>query len=233
MLQNNLAKKALERLLTKEEAEELYNDLEKQTTARLKSLFGEKKYSELFPSKRHGDTWSVPPIGWVDHYTAAPFAKGTLLWFSNQPRNVQGNSSAHFVIDRDGFPFVIIPHTHVAFHARSANQTHFGCEMVCAGKLKKEKNQLYYLENIPLPLSEYKNVVDKNDILWHNFTKEQKLTNIVLKRTLIALYPSLKRENFVDHRKVDPTRKIDCGPLWPLEKINDLVFSGQKIQEEF
>jgi N-acetyl-anhydromuramyl-L-alanine amidase AmpD len=35
------------------------------------------------------------------------------------------------------------------------------------------------------------------------------------------------RERFTDHNHLDPDRKRDCGPLWPLDNLNNLVFLWQ------
>jgi len=219
--------------LDKSGAVQLYQKLQQSTELRLKAVFGLAKYNMYFPSKRHGNSWeNGQPTGWVDHYTAAPIARSSLLWFSNYPRNDSSTSSAHFVVDRDGFPFVIIPHNLVAYHARSANATHFGCEMVCAGKLKEQKKQLYYMDNIPLPLTLYNEVLEADGAIWHNYTMAQKTMNVILKRMLRQIYPQLQREKFVDHHAVDPQRKEDCGPLWPMDKLNDLAFNSATIPEE-
>jgi N-acetyl-anhydromuramyl-L-alanine amidase AmpD len=64
---------------------------------------------------------------------------------------------------------------------------------------------------------------------WDPYESEMVISNIVLKRLCIAAIPSLDQHQFVEHRDIDPDRKSDCGPLWPLRVTNTLAFNYRDI----
>jgi N-acetyl-anhydromuramyl-L-alanine amidase AmpD len=169
----------------------------------------------------------------VDHFTGGVRASDTLRWFSARPRAAGvGNSSAHVVIARDGAIIALIdPITTIAWHARAESYTHVGIEHVNAGLLRKEGEEFFFQNTrkyVALRVPQLQEV--EPDKFWEPYTPKQVVSNIILKRWLIAALPGMmKREHFVDHQQIDPTRKIDCGPLWPLQEINDLVFSGEAL----
>jgi N-acetyl-anhydromuramyl-L-alanine amidase AmpD len=203
----------------------------KESEHLIRHYVGDSFYEAYFPTERHGGPWSHGnPTGVVDHYTAAAFAPGTLKWFSSQPRKDQSNSSAHVVIDRNGAIMIVVdPMTTIAWHATKANPTHIGIEHVNCGLLRKSMGQIFYMENVPYPAVRTPDVYMDNVTgnHWEPFTSAQIVSNIVLKRWLTWAIPELTRPNFVEHKDVDPTRKVDCGPLWPAAVINDLVFSDR------
>lgn len=201
----------------------------------IEKLVGGSFYAQFFPSSRHGDFWDTEyPHGVVDHYTAGVRASGTVKWFSDRPRGEGvGGSSAHAVIDRNGAIIIIIdPILYIAWHAKKANFSHVGIEHVNAGLLRKEGNKFYWQEQRPYPDARVAELQKINGKFWEPYYTPQIVSNIIFKRWLIESRPDkMVREHFVDHQQVDPTRKIDCGPLWPLDGINDLVFSGAPIRE--
>ena len=221
---------------------ELDSDSAKQTIERLrlegvrltKEYVGEDFYKKYFPSERHGSNWkNGRPIGIVDHYTAGIAADRTLKWFSNRDRGEGiGNSSAHFIIDRDGTIITVIdPLSLIAWHARGANGTHIGIEHVNAGLLSKTDEGFKYLKIRDYPKERKKDIQGVEGQPWEPYTTAQIVSNIVLKRWLVWAIPTLKRSHFVDHQQVEPKRKRDCGPLWPLDTINSLVFNGKAFRD--
>jgi len=200
-----------------------------------KELVGKTFYDAYFPSDRHGNHWAGGcPFGIVDHFTAGTRASGTLKWFSSKPRGAGvGNSSAHAVIDRDGAIIIVIdPLMNIAWHAPGANGTHVGIEHVNAGLLRKVGEKYFYQVNRKYPNSRTSELQTIGNKIWEPYYTKQIVSNIILKRWLIEARPDMmKREYFVDHQQVDPQRKIDCGPLWPLDGINDLVFSEEPVRD--
>ena len=204
----------------------------------IQASVGPNFYIKNFPTSRHGSTWSAGnPIGWVDHYTAGINARGALMWFSNMDRGPSGgNSSAHFVIDYDGTIMTVVdPLTTIAWHATVANSSHIGCEIVNAGLLGKDPNGGYtYLGSPAYPKDRWPNIFFSPDGRpWEPYTPQQIIANLCLKRLLLCAIPGLRPDRFTDHQAIDPARKIDCGPHWPLAHLNRLVFSWAGIVEEF
>jgi N-acetyl-anhydromuramyl-L-alanine amidase AmpD len=220
--------------LLEEDARLVINTLSAESERLIKKYVGEEFYNQYYPSNRHGGNWDDDhPIGLVDHYTAGISARGTLKWFSNRDRGPGvGNSSAHFVMDRNGATMVIVdPLTTLAWHATWANRNHIGIEHVNAGLLSKnDKGELLYMNRHAYPDSRKDLPQEISGNLWEPYTAAQVVANIVLKRWLIQAIPTLTREHFVDHEIIDPERKTDCGPLWPLAELNDLVFSWRPIR---
>jgi len=198
----------------------------------IQEYVGAAFYEKYFPTNRTGGLWAQGnPFGVVDHYTAGIHTKGTLRWFSSEPRkNDKYTSSANVVIAPEGeIIFVVNPMTTVAWHARKDSHTHIGVEHVNAGLLRKKGEDFYYQGTRPYPHGWTPNVQKVGDEYWEPYTADQIMSNIILKRWLIAAIPTLNKGYFVDHEMIDPLRKRDCGPLWPLQTINELAFSTRPL----
>lgn len=204
----------------------------------IRALVGETFYAAYFPTNRHGKEWGDgQPTGLVDHYTAAPWAAGTLRWFSSQERKdkqgnlLKGNSSAHVVLDRNGACMIVVdPLATVAWHATWANPTHIGIEHVNCGLLRKEGNAFYFMENLAYPTARVSQIQELDGKFWEPFTVLQFVSNIVLKRLFRWAMPTMDPDKFVEHKDIDPVNKIDCGPLWPRRELNTLAFSNKAFR---
>lgn len=197
---------------------------------------GKDFYENYYPTDRHGPEWKDGrPKGIVDHYTTGIDSKGVLRWFSSEPRGPDaGNSSAHVVIDRDGvITFVVNPLKNVAWHAPGANSTHIGIEIVNAGLLRKAGDRYYRMRAIPYLEDRIGSIREVNGEYWEPYTSAQTVANIALKRLFFAAIPTIKREYMVDHEMVNPQRKRDCGPLWPLQSLNDLVIHDVPFRDAY
>lgn len=222
--------------LPQEDARRVINDLQEESVLQIKAKVGDSFYAEHYPTNRHGPAWKDGlPFGLVDHYTAGISGRATLKWFSSREREEGvSNSSAHYVLDRDGIVLQLInPLEKISWHARSFSYTHIGIEHVNAGVLRKVNGELRYLNIRKYP----KDRVDQVQVIegehWEPYKVRQIVTNIVLKRWLLMAIPTLKHDGFIDHEMADPMRKRDCGPLWPLHDINALAFSDKPIRDMF
>jgi len=207
--------------------------LRRESVRMTKEYVGAELYRRYFPSRRTGGPWKEGnPIGVVDHYTAGIHAKRTLRWFSNEPRKVKYNSSANVVITPEGEIIIVVdPVAAIAWHARRDSHTHIGIEHVNAGLLCKKNGRYYYQGTRLYPQGWTPNIQKVGAEYWEPYTTAQIISNIVLKRWLVTAIPTLNRSYFVDHEVVDPLRKRDCGPLWPLQAINDLAFSSKPLRD--
>ncbi len=215
--------------LTQADARTALTLLQDESPTHIRARVGTRFYNSYFPTKRHGGAWkSEAPSGWVDHYTAGTSAKRTLKWFSSRDRGPGvGNSCSHFLMDHDGTVIVLVnPLTTVTWHATWANRTHLGIEHINAGRLTKNKAGAFlYMGKLLYPVKDEKPVQEIAGKFWEPYTTAQLVSNIVLKRLVYLAIPTLDPTKFVDHEIIDPKRKQDCGPLWPLEALNRLVFS--------
>jgi N-acetyl-anhydromuramyl-L-alanine amidase AmpD len=208
-------------------AQSILTQLDKIGQSKIVESVGATFYKANFPVVAKGPKWKVgQPRGVVDHYTAGLKMGGTLSWFSKA--HPEASVSAHFVMERDGTTVTLVnPMTEVAWHARGFNSEHIGIEHVNAGVLKKFEGSYFYLDRLLYPKERWVLVQEAEGAFWEPYTAFQVAANIVLKRWLAEAIPTLTREKFTDHHRIDPNRKRDCGPLWPLDEINTLVFSWQ------
>lgn len=220
--------------LDQEDAKKALNMLREESVEQIKKKVGEEFYAKHYPTNRHGGNWKRgAPVGLVDHYTSGISARGTLRWFSSKPRGAGvGNSSAHVVLGRDGILYVIVnPLEKITWHATWANKEYIGIEHVNAGLLlRKTDGKVYYMEQHAYPEDRIAQVQDIDNKPWEPYTPAQLVSNLVFKRWLIEAIPTMQEDKFTEHAEIDPERKKDCGPLWPLFELNDLVFSKKPVR---
>lgn len=197
-----------------------------------------RKYNVVqhYPTTRHGGDWQDgKPTGVVDHYTAGDSTRGTLLWFSSRARSSGiGNSSAHEVVSPEGEIITVVnPLTTVAWHAGRANNWAIGIEHVNCGKLthRERINKFYYRGSIPYTIDWDRPPAKVEGDFWEPYTTPQVLANILFKRLARRVVHTLRKSDFTQHSAISPSRKIDCGPLWPIQEINDLAFSDVPLTD--
>lgn len=222
-------------VLDQDDATRALEMLRKESAKHIEQRVGKEFFAQYYPTDRHGGLWNLNfPVGVVDHYTAGISPRGTLKWFSSRPREPGiGNSSAHVVLDREGILYVVVnPLKYIAWHAPGANSTSIGIEHVNAGLLlRKTSGEYRYLGTRKYPEDRVEQLQEVNEgEFWEPYTTAQLVVNIVFKRWLAQAVPGMKKDRFVDHQEVDPNRKKDCGPLWPLRELNALVFSMEAIR---
>ena len=81
-----------------------------------------KVFASPYRGSRNGAT--IDRI--ILHYTAGPTVQSTISWFLNNPRQV----SAHYVIDKNGDIYQMVPDAERANHCRGANSSSIGIEHV-------------------------------------------------------------------------------------------------------
>lgn len=191
----------------------------------------------------------------VLHYTAGASARSSAEWFRD-PRNA--NSSAHFVIDRDGTVLQCVALDDRAWHAggrtstwarKAVNQRSIGIEIANWGLLRgttPESLQTPYgkpydgtAEGVLLPTPADGPLFDRllrdgvslrdTHVLtyWEPYPAAQLAAVRQLLGTLGSLFPILRTPGpaprVVSHEEVDPTRKLDTGPLFPLDEARAWV----------
>lgn len=176
-------------------------------------------------SPNHGGT--ITPTLIVCHYTAGATMKGAVARFSNPANKV----SAHVVLERDGTLTQMVPFNIRAFHAgesswngkESVNGFSIGIECVNWGKLVKKQNGLCYsYAGALIPSTDVYTAHDGT--VWHKFPQVQLDALWSLAGALVNTYRTITE--VVDHQMVAPTRKIDCGPAFPLKLLKSHLFNN-------
>ncbi|MCZ8195475.1 MAG: N-acetylmuramoyl-L-alanine amidase [Aquidulcibacter sp.] len=154
------------------------------------------------------------PEGIIMHYTAGGSGKGSANYFASNPDSV----SAHFVIERDG---TVIQCRRTNFKANHAGKSSFrgliglnnytiGIEIANRGFSPTEKEG--WLK------SAHKNQSDWI-VWWEPYPDEQIRSVIEVSRALRAAHPTIKW--IAGHDDIAPGRKIDPGPAFPMQRVND------------
>jgi len=233
-LRNLLIQTAAGAMVNAEDANNALYALMAEGERVLKEWVGKRFYDNYFPTNRHGGHWkNGRPVGVVDHYTAGLEGARACRWFSSRARNPgEGSSSAHFVVEADGRCVVLVdPLTHIAYHATWANKDRVGIEHVNAGVLQEHEGAYFYQNVHPYPRERTANkrVEISGGEPWEVFSTAQVVMNVVIKRLLIATLDTMDPTKFVDHQQIDPRRKRDCGPMWPLWEVNKWAFSNGSL----
>ena len=159
------------------------------------------------------------------HDTAGRLDKGnTVKWFASPKCKV----SAHIVIERDGTITQMVPFNRRAWHAgesewngrKFCNSFAIGIEIVNPGKLDA-KGCAWFGQATTAPLRQFK-TREHGDGYWLDYTGEQLAAIRNVCRALVEEYPDCNE--IVTHWMVSPGRKIDCGPMLPLEEIRAHAF---------
>lgn len=170
----------------------------------------------------------VSPIYLIIHYTAGASLEGAVNWF----KNPEAQASAHLVIGRDGQIVQMVPFNKRAWHAgKSAwgnlegmNQYSIGIELVNAGKLRRRSDGKWvnWASNI-IRDDEVTEAIHKSETTaagWHEYAEAQIDAAIKVASLLNATY---QFTDVLGHEDVSPGRKVDPGPLFPLNSFRSIV----------
>ncbi len=196
----------------------------KITNHRLVGESGEAVSFRKSPNQSGG----VSPLYLILHFTAGATLDGAVSWFLNP----EAQASAHLVIGRDGAVVQMVPFNRRAWHAgKSAwgnleglNQYSIGMELVNAGKLRKRADgQWVTWSNHVIPADEVSTATHRNENAeagWHEYTEVQM---DAARRVAVLLNATYRFTDVLGHEDVSPGRKVDPGPLFPLNSFRSIV----------
>jgi N-acetylmuramoyl-L-alanine amidase len=96
--------------------------------------------------------------------------------------------------------------------------------------LEKRGNEYYAWFGRAYPAELVTQAVHRNQQTpryWHTYTEEQIQTMENICRSLIAEYAI---KYILGHEEISPTRKVDPGPAFPLDKFRNRIFGGDRDQ---
>ncbi|ANQ84965.1 N-acetylmuramoyl-L-alanine amidase [Azoarcus olearius] len=164
----------------------------------------------------------------VFHYTACSHADASAAFM-----NASGNRrvSAHLLVDSDGSITQFVDFNLRAWHAgvsewedyRDLNSHSIGVEIVNYGYLLKNSAGGFTLSNgrsSPFTPAEVVEARHRKEAVrhqyWHAFTPEQLETCEALVEVLFDAYAL---SDVLGHDDIAPTRKVDPGPAFPMDRI--------------
>ena len=167
----------------------------------------------------------------VIHFTAGSSLASSVNVLTHPDNNV----SAHFVVGRNGNIVQILPTNKIAWHAGDShyegrsglNQYSIGIELDNAGQLKARGNGAYE--------SWFGEIYSECEVLtaqhnnqqtigyWHKYTDVQLANTLSLCKTLCRYY---NISTIVGHDEIAPSRKVDPGPAFPIQKFKAIVLQG-------
>lgn len=236
-----------------EDAAALFQDLYTWTQGEARRIAG-PAFQADFPTRQFrgpGGMTESPngwregrPVGVCDHGTADVSLAGTLRWFSShqwsRPDGTKGpaGASSALVVDQDGTPYCLIDfwNGRADWHEPQLNGWCVGIEHVNAGELRKDQKGrwVYWPGNWTRPYDQTRNLPPVDVGGWRGcqamapYTREQIVTNAVLKRAVVLMYGNMRPEMFVDHAMYRDDKR-DMGPVWPLAILRDAAFSRDPI----
>lgn len=169
----------------------------------------------------------------IIHYTVSGETAGTVAWLTKR----SSGASAHIVIGRDGEVWQLASFDQMTWHCGDSawnGDTHLnflsiGIELVNWGPVELDKDGKSFRSKWGqvVPADEVEQATHKNESsprYWHKYTREQLAKGAEVARAILQAYPSI--EDVLGHDDIAPTRKIDPGPLFPMERF--LVECGWK-----
>lgn len=190
---------------------------------------------DLTPDRYHSGykSYKIKPIeAIVYHYTAGLNPRTSRRWLTLDDSTYV---SAHFLVERSGDLWQLAPLTDRCFHAGGMSSKLFGkpnvngrtigIEIDNVGPLIPQDGGFVTLSGKPFtgPGASYQ----WGDYLhWEAYTPEAIDTVVELTKKLIVEFPEVGADlntRLVGHVDVDPSRKIDPGPLFPWEILRERV----------
>jgi N-acetylmuramoyl-L-alanine amidase len=186
--------------------------------------------------KAHASGGAMVPTLIILHDTAGRVEKGSSVnWFKSE----DCSTSAHVVIERDGTVTQMVDFNKRAFHAGASewqgvsncNAFSIGIEIVNPGKLDKD-GRAWFHKKTEAGFTGVKRAktAAHGDGWWLDYTPEQIEAVTNLCKALIARYPEI--QDITTHWTVSPKRKIDTGPLFPLDAVRQEVFTVRGVEPE-
>lgn len=236
--------------LKKEEALRALELLHRVSHGRILAMLGERvarhyPTPKRYPGRLEGDG----PLWWVCHATGGVSIRPVLAWFSGRRRRAPGlldghvlrprGGSAHFVVDLDGSPWGLIPTTDGAWHCRGRNYDSLSVELVNACSLvRKQKKHgdgtewRWWAGRYDLPYEPEASVPWRGADHWQPYQEAQLVTTARLVRLCLE---ALGRHRFDLSRFSTHSqwaaRKLDCGPLFPLEALGEAALGEAPLQD--
>lgn len=146
-------------------------------------------------------------------------------------RDPEREVSAHLVLDRPGNITQLVPFNTIAWHAGKSswkgreglNKYSIGIEIVNAGPLSLQDAKFYTWDNLEIDKEEVEPRINENSIIeyWHKYPKVQIQA---LKDVCLALIKTYQIKEILAHSEIAPDRKIDPGPVFPLQTFKDLAY---------
>lgn len=159
----------------------------------------------------------------IQHYTANNSLDGTISVFKRY------SVSSHLIVDTDGTTVQMVPFDKVAWHAgeskteskwgttyRNLNSYSIGIEYVNYGYSGKHVNRKHSPLTKDWPRESHKN--ESSERKWQPYTDEQIKTAEQINAVLMEEY-GIPVDHIKGHDEISPTRKVDPGPLFPMEQI--------------
>lgn len=170
----------------------------------------------------------------VIHFTAGSSLASSVNVLTSPDSGV----SAHFAVGRNGHIVQMLPTNKVAWHAGEShfegrsglNKYSIGIELDNAGQLKERSDGTYE--------SWFGKKYEKNEVFearksnqhavgyWHKYTDIQISRALALCKTLCEYYQISK---IVGHEEIAPTRKVDPGPAFPMQKFKELPLHLERV----
>jgi N-acetyl-anhydromuramyl-L-alanine amidase AmpD len=182
------------------------------------------------PSPNTGGTFADPalPDAIIFHYSASASLEATVRSLTKRDITM----STHLLIDRDGQVVQLVPFNTVAWHTgRSAygdrtnyNRYAIGITLINAGKLTAEHAtdaglRAWFGKSFSREEATYAALPNAPDSsYWHQFTDVQ-LTRT--RHVVEALTQTYTIRELLPHYAIAPNRKVDPGPLFPIQEFQD------------
>lgn len=185
-------------------------------------------------SPNHGG--KLDPDTIIIHYTAGGSADSAIRVFADPSKKV----SAHLVVGLNGSVTQMVPFNVVAWHAGKSqhldrvglNKYSIGIEIVNAGRLEKSGKSYLAWFGKSYPEDEVYYGVHRNETAatyWKRYTEDQ-ISRV--EQICDTLHQTYNIRYILGHEEIAPTRKIDPGPAFPLDKMRARVLDPNRDQNE-
>lgn len=181
----------------------------------------------------------------IMHYTGSTNPRGTRKWLGMADDVFV---SVHFIVERDGRIWQLIPLDERGAHAGGLSSKLFGkgnvngrtigIELMNVGPLKFDGEELKTLSGKSFtfaPISAGGNRPGRDDdyphTSWEAYPTAQIDSTVELLKKLSVEFPVLKSDphsRVTGHENVDPTRKMDPGPAFPWEIVLQRTFGFEE-----
>lgn len=139
-------------------------------------------------------------------------------------------ASAHFVIDRDGSIVQLVPTDRAAWHAgdsqwkglKQINKHSISIELINLGRLTlNDSGSFVSYAGETIAADDVQTIeIEGKKTYWHRFTGPQLVNARVLSN---AIFEKYKIQDIVGHCTIQPERRIDPGPAFPLADLGTAV----------